>query len=388
MDATELKALQEEQLRLWEQFKSENDKRIGVLEKSGVDLGTKLATLDQMNGRFDEIETKMNRLRRADDYKPEQTEAAKVFWKQMRYGVDALEAAERKVLTVGDDTAAGYLAPKEYVLEIIKGETVFSPIRSIARIRQTSNRAIQIPRRTAQFAASWVAETGTRSETTGLTYGLEEIPAHEMYALVDISNQEIEDSAFDIEAEVRSECEAQFGVAEGTAFVSGTGVGKPLGFLPSVDANVGSTVSGSAAVIADADGQANGIITLFHAVKEAYAANGNWVLSRTTLGALRKLKDADKNYIWTPGVAGLIPNSIQGRPYIEATDMPSEAANAYPIAFGDFRRAYTIVDRVTISILRDPFTQAATGAVRFVARKRVGGKVVLAEAIRCLKCST
>ena len=81
-------------------------------------------------------------------------------------------------------------------------------------------------------------------------------------------------------------------------------------------------------------------------------------------------------------------NTILGHPYIEASDMADIGANAYPIAFGDFRRAYMIVDRVSLAVLRDPFTQATTGNVRYIARKRVGGQIVQAEAISKLKCST
>ncbi len=151
--------------------------------------------------------------------------------------------------------------------------------------------------------------------------------------------------------------------------------------------DVSSTNSGSAASIADSSGQANGLITLFHAVKTAYARNGRWTLNRATLGSARKLKDGNNNYIWQPGLASTLPATILGAPYVEATDMPDEAANAFPIAFGDFRRAYTIIDRVQMSILRDPFTQATSGNVRFIARRRVGGQVVLAEAIRKLKAA-
>ena len=74
-------------------------------------------------------------------------------------------------------------------------------------------------------------------------------------------------------------------------------------------------------------------------------------------------------------------NTILGQPYVEATDMPSIAQNAFPVAFGDFSKAYMIVDRVALAVLRDPFTQATTGNVRYIARRRVGGQVVQAEAL-------
>ena len=254
------------------------------------------------------------------------------------------------------------------------------------RVRQTSQKAVQIPKRTGQFAARRIHETGTKSETTGLAYGLEELTAPEMYALIDISNQMLEDSAFDMEAEVRLEAVEQFAVKEGAEFVSGTGVGEMEGIL--TNASVQSTNSGTSATIADADGQANGLITLFHAIKTAYTRDASWILNRTTLGSVRKLKDGDKNYIWMPGLAQGIPNTILGAPYVEMPDMPNEGAGLFPIGFGDFRRAYTMVDRIVMEMLRDPYTQATAGNVRYIFRRRLGGKVVLAEAIRLLKCST
>lgn len=293
---------------------------------------------------------------------------------------------EAKALNVSADTAGGYLAPTEYVMEIIKAVTLQSPARGLVRVRNTAMKSVQIPKRTGQFAAQRVAEQGTRSETTGLTYGLEELDAPEMYALIDISNQMLEDTAFDMEAEIREEASEQFAVKEGAEFVSGSGVGACEGIL--TNGSVAETVSGSATTIADANGQADGLLTLKHAIKSAYARNATWILNRTTIGSVRKLKDADKNYLWMPGIAQGRPNTIDGDPYAEFPDMPSEGGGLYPIAYGDFRRAYTLVDRVSMEMLRDPYTQATSGNIRFIFRRRVGGRVVLAEAIRKLKCST
>ncbi|MGE3741409.1 MAG: phage major capsid protein, partial [Geminicoccaceae bacterium] len=256
---------------------------------------------------------------------------------------------------------------------------------SLVRVRSTGSKSIMLPKRTGQFAARRVGEQETRSETTGLTWGMIEIVAPEMCALIDISRQNLEDSAFDLEAELRLEADEQFAVKEGAEVVSGTGVNQCEGFLTNND--VGTTVSGSAASVADADGQADGILTLKHSIKTAYTRNASWALNRTTLGSVRKLKDGNKQYIWMPGLALGKPNTIDGDPYVEVPDMPSEGANTYPIAYGDFARAYTLVDRLAMSLQRDNLTQATSGNVRFLFWKRVGGAVTLAEAIRKLKCS-
>lgn len=413
----------EKQGRAWEEFKKANDERIARVEKGlpTSDLDAKLAKMEKdiaaaegINAKLTqaeaeikaakekaaetekalgELEAKFNRIKlgKGGDEKKNWNDWAMAVIGAGTKGEVNLTADERKLLedvraeykamSVGNDTTGGYLAPVEYVREIIKGVTDISPVRQLARVRTTASKSIQLPKRTGQFAAVWVAEQGTKAETDGLRYGMLEIPTHEMYALIDISNQNLEDSAFNMADEIEMEATEQFAVAEGAAFVTGSGVGKPEGFV--TNSSVGITNSGSAAAIT-----ADGMLTLKHAVKTAYARNANWAMNRTTLGSVRKLKGSDNNYLWVPGIANGAPNTIDGDPYVEVPDMASEAANAKPLAYGDFRRAYTLVDRIVMELLRDPYTQATSGNVRFIFRRRLGGMVTLPEAIRIQKCST
>ncbi|MBB6224559.1 phage major capsid protein [Rhizobium leguminosarum] len=426
------KSAVEQVMSAFEEFKAANDNRLKEIEKKGAAdvvlsekveringaldkfekdnqkataelLETKKA-LDDEKKHVDELEEKLNRMslvgandnvRRAEVKSKANVWARAVFDASIigQHSITADQqkalaavTAEYKAMGIANDTTGGYLAPIEYIREIIKGVTDVSPARTLSRVRQTASKAITIPKRTGQFAAQWVADQGTKSETDGLRYGMWEIPTHEMYALIDISNQNLEDSAFNMEAEINFEATEQFAVAEGAAFVSGNGVGKPLGFLDA-SSGLSENVSGSAVTIADVDGQANGLLALKYALKTAYARNATWALNRTTLGSVRRLKDAQKGYIWMPGIAGQ-PNTIDGDPYVEVPDMPSEGAGAYPIAYGDFARAYTLVDRIQMEMLRDPYTQATSGNIRFIFRRRLGGQVTLAEAVRKLKCST
>lgn len=427
-ELTEVKQAQEAMASAFETFKEKNDARLDELEKKGdadplwndqlkrinafmdeqadkqKDLATK-SDLDAINEtqkalkseykeRFDKFEAALGRPMKGSPEESKQVlrEKKDVMLDWARKGPNEMDpemkqiAIEQKLLSVGNDVQAGFLAPPEWIQELIKAEVEMSPMRALARVRSTSRVSAHVPKRTGTFAGTWVAEQGTRSETTGLQYGLEEIPTHELYALVDVTEQMLEDSVFDLESELDMEFTEQFAVAEGTSFITGNGAGKPEGILE--HSAVATTVSGSAATIADANGQGNGIIDLYHDIKTAYARNASWVLNRSTLGEVRKLKDGNNNYIWQMGLGDLRPSTILSAPYTEMPDMPDQAANAKPIAFGDFRRAYTIMDRISMSVLRDPFTQATSGAIRFIARKRVGGQVVLAEAIRALICST
>jgi HK97 family phage major capsid protein len=392
--------------KAFEEFKDVNNQKIAELEKKGsVDPITeeKLQkvekTLDvyedfnqkatkifleqkNVNDKLEKMETAMKRPDAG--YSSEQIDlTAKSFEKLLRKGKESLDEMELKTLTVSNDTSGGYLAPPEYVREIIKKVTEISPIRSIARIRNTTNRSVQMPTRTGTFSASWTSEIGTRSESTGLTYGLEEIAAHELYALVDISEQDVEDPVFNMQDELSNEFAEQFAKAEGTSFVNGTAQGQPEGFM--VNGSVAETNSGNGTALT-----IDGLIDLYSAVKTDYARNGTFVMNRGTLGKIRQLNTGTGgSYVFQAGFSLQVgvPNTILGQPYVEATDMPDVGAGAYPVAFGDFRRGYAIVDRIALSILRDPYTQANTGSIRYIARKRVGGQVVLAEAIRKQKVS-
>ena len=338
---------------------------------------------DAQEEKLNKIETMVSRPGFDMSAKADESIEKKVFDKWLRKGKEALGPEEIKVLTASNDNTAGYLAPPEYVRELIKGIVEISPIRSISRVRSTTNRSVQIPKRTSTFAATFVAEQGTRSETTGYQVGLEEIPTHELYALVDISEQELEDSVFNLEQEMTSEFTEQFAKAEGNAFVSGNSVGKPEGIV--TNSSVGVTASG-----VSANFNANSLISLYHAVKPDYSRNGTFIFNRATLAAVRKLQDGSGQYVFQAGFSLQVgvPNTILGAPYVEATDVADIGSNAKAVFFGDFRRGYLIVDRVQMSVMRDPFTQATSGNVRYIARRRIGGQVILPEAIQILQCGS
>ena len=394
----DVKTLVSDMGHAFEEFKKSYDQKLENVEKGVQDttldgkitaLEAKLDQYEDVNQRIkasavtqDAIKEQMDRMetvmrRPNGGFTDKQIDAGvKAFDSYCRKGMEGITPDEKKALTVSNDTTGGYLAPPEYIRELIKNITEISPIRGISRVRQTGQRSIQIPKRTGTFAAQWVSEAGTRSETTGWQVGLEEIPAHEMYALVDISEQDLEDSVFNLEAEMQSEFTEQFAKAEGLAFVSGNAVGKPEGIL--TNASVAESNSGSGTLLT-----ADGLITMVHAIKSDYSRNGTFVFNRGSLAAIRKLKDAAGQYVFQAGMSlsGNMSATILGHSYVEATDMPSIAGGNFPVAFGDFRRGYLIVDRVAMAVLRDPFTQANTGNIRYIARRRVGGQVILPEAI-------
>jgi HK97 family phage major capsid protein len=389
----EMKAAVEELGRTWKAFREENDRLLAEGRQTQKEWTEKL---QRLNDRLDELDTKLNRRPAAPaNGEQEQTEQKRArkdaFLAFLRYGLEGLPE-QQKALLVKDavpgerkalSSAQGveFLASPEIVNEIIKGVVEFSPIRSIARIRTTSAKSVKIRKRAGTFAAAWTGKLAARTETTGLKYGLEEVPTHELYALVDVPFEDLEDADFNLEAELQTEAAEQFGVAEGKASITGDGAGELEGVL--TNAAIAYTPSGSSSAIT-----ADGMIDLYFSVKDSYARNGTWVIKRGTLGTIRKLKDGNSQYLWSPGLAGAVPSTILDRPYVESVDMPDVAANAFPVLFGDWRRGYLLIDRIQMAVTRDPFSQAANGAVRFHFRKRVGGQVVVAEALRKLKIAT
>ena len=398
MDNNEVKSAVETLGKTFESFKDANDERLKQIESKGASdpvTEEKLSKIDKELDKFADIEkslkaqevtaksaqeqmAKLETIMSRPDFgkgSPVESIQKKVYDKWIRKGKEGLSPDEVKVLTVSNDATAGYLAPPEYVRELIKGIIEYSPVRSLARVRTTSQRSIQVPKRTGTFSASWVAEEGTRSETTGYAVGLEEIPAHELYALVDISEQELEDSVFNLEAEMNSEFVEQFAKAEGNAFVSGNSVGKPQGLISNTSVGTITTAANDTLAAVDLIGAA-------HNVKSEYMRNSSWLFNRSTLSTIRKLLDGAGQYIFQPGIYQMgIGSNLLGHPVVEASDLADVADGTLPVVFGDIRRAYMIVDRISLSIMRDPFTQAASGNVRYIARRRVGGQVILPEAI-------
>jgi HK97 family phage major capsid protein len=186
---------------------------------------------------------------------------------------------------------------------------------------------------------------------------------------------------------------SKFGRTQNTAFVSGTGAGQPRGILtPTKAVDSGSGVArGSVGYLITgvagdwpANTPGNALIDLMYRLKIGYHANGKFLMNRATLGATRKLTAAgDYHYVWEPSFQAGTPSTILGAPVVVMEDMPAIADNAYPIAFGDWTQAYQIVDRIGISVLRDPYS--AKPFVLFYTRMRVGGDVVNYEAYKLLQ---
>ena len=233
------------------------------------------------------------------------------------------------------------------------------------------------------MGAGWTTETGAVSDTTTATIYKESIPTFELYAQPKATQRLIDDSAIDIEAWIAEKVADIFSRTENTAFISGNGTSQPKGILSYAAGTSWGQIqqisSGTSAAVT-----VTGLINLYYSLADEYARNSTFLMNRATVQAVRLLKDATSGqYLWQPSLAAGSPDTLMGLPVVQASDMPVPAASSLSIAVGDFKRAYKIVDRLGIRILRDPFTDKPF--VKFYTTKRVGGEVVDTNAIKLLK---
>ncbi|GGO55239.1 phage major capsid protein, HK97 family [Roseovarius pacificus] len=338
------------------------------------------ADTSKFSDRLDKLEAKSNRAKSDDDDDPdEQAEIEKKsFAVYLRKGNGATDE-EVKALTVSNDEQGGYLAPPEMSTEFIRDLVEFSPVRSVASVRNIGSPSVKYPKRTSGTNAQWEGEAEEAQESTA-TFGQLEVPAHKLMTYVDISNELLSDSGGTAESEVRLALAEDFGKKEGAAFVNGTGAGQPEGLM--THAGIGEYLNGHATTLS-----ADALVKMMYDLPAMYRNNGAWMMNGTSLGIVRTLKDGDGRFLWQPSFQAGQPETILGRPVIEAVDMPDIASGAFPILYGDFS-AYRIVDRLAMSILVNPYLLATKGLTRIHATRRVGGRVLQAARFRKLKMAT
>ena len=349
-------------------------------EKSNQDLMKKIneekASKEEVEAKFANLEAELKRGSLAGEQKEEASKELKSFEKFLCLGEKQFsKQIEEKTLRTDTDTNGGYLAPSQYVNEIIKEITEISPVRQVARVIRTNSKEIEIPKRTGLVSGGWVGELESSSSSNS-SYGMEKITVNKMMVYSDISVEMLQDAAFNMRQEISSDVAEDFAKLEGAAFINGNGVKKPEGLLSNAD--ISSFNSGAAAALT-----ADSLFEIQGELKAGYDLA--FMMNRKTLHQhVRTLKDNNGQYLLQLGL-GALPNTIAGLPYVLANDMPDVAANAFPILIGDYRKAFYIVDSAEVTVLEDPYTQAISGVRRFNFYKRVGGQVVLPEAVKKLK---
>ena len=297
---------------------------------------------------------------------------------------------EDKAMSTAVAADGGYLVDPQTAERIQSLLLSTSSLRSIANVVQVEASSFDVIVDRSEVGSGWATETAATTETATPIIERISIKLHELAAMPKASQRLLDDSAFDVEGWLAEKIATRFIRAEAAAFINGDGVDKPKGILlPTKVANaswtwgnIGYVPTGAAADFATTN-PADCIVNLVYALGADYRANATFVMNSKTVGAVRKMKDADGRFLWSDGLAAGEPSRLMGYPVLVSEDMPDIAANAFAIAFGDFRAAYTIAERPDLRILRDPFS--AKPNVLFYANKRVGGDITDFAAIKLLR---
>lgn len=377
--------------RTFEAFKSEHTEELKALKKGQEDV-VKSEKVDRINASLGDLQAAM-------DAQAQQIAALKLGGAGTSAGpvdaeyTDAFRSHFRKgdisaALNKGADAEGGYLAPVEWDRTITEKLVQVSPMRQIASVQTISGTGFRKLFQAAGFGSGWVGETAARPQTSTPTFGHLDYTPGEIYANPAATQQMLDDAAINLEQWIANEVEGEFSYQEGLAFVAGDGVNKPRGFLTYATGGSGAALHPWGAIPTTTVASATVITTdqlidMVYSLPGQASQNARFVANRNTLATIRKMKDGQGNYLWQPSFTEGQPQNVLAYPVTEMAAMPNIAANAMPIAFGDFRRGYLIVDRTGVRVLRDPYTNKPY--VHFYTTKRVGGGLLNPEYLRVLR---
>ncbi len=286
---------------------------------------------------------------------------------------------ETRLLSVDRDPGGGYWVKPEMSARIATIVRETSPVREFSTVETIGSDSLELIVDEDQAGFGWVSEQATRPETTTPDIGKQTIHAHELYAEPRVTQKLLDDAGFNVENWLALKVADRFARAENTAHVNGTGVGQPRGILTypagTARGQIDQINSGSSGAVT-----ADGLLDLIYSLKGPYLRNARFMMQRLTIRDVRKLKDGQSQYLWAPGLQPGEPSLLLGYPVHQADDVAAISAGSLSIIFGDFSRGYTIVDRIGIRVLRDPYTTKPY--IKLYTTRRTGGDVVIFEALK------
>jgi len=284
----------------------------------------------------------------------------------------------KNALKVGSDPDGGYLVPDEFehtLIEALEDENIF---RKLATVIKTDSGDRQIPVVATKGTAAWVEEEALIPESSD-TFSQVTLNAYKVATMIKVSTELLNDSAFSLEAYIAKEFARRVGVKEEEAFFVGNGTAKPTGILADTGgAPVAKVAANATAVTLDE------VLDLFYALRAPYRAKASFITNDTTMKKIRKLKDANGQYMWQPSIKEGTPDMIVGKPIHTSVFVPEMEAGAKALVFGDYSY-YWIADRQSRTFQRLNELFATTGQVGFIATQRVDGKLILPEAVKVLQ---
>jgi len=392
----ELKDMLEMQNKAFREFREANDARLKALESKGsVDplLEEKIdkanAAITAIGKQMDEIEKKAGRPGGIGvSMNVRNSEQRKSFEKFLRTGQKDYDYT-KKSFSILSGPDGGYAAPEELDSKLQKYLYDASSMRQISTVVQSYSGDYKVAINTGGLAAGWVGETDGRPETATPSIALSSAPAGELYCNPAATKWMIDDAGFDLTEWLMVEINGKFASMEGDAFISGDGNNKPKGFLAYSSATTDDSTRAFGTlkhVVADAATSIamDELIDFSMDLRGVYRRNAVWLMNSATAAMLRKLKSSTGgDYLWQPSLQVGQPSMLLGFPVYLDESMPSVATGTVPIAFGDFRQGYRIIDRTPLQVLRDDLTNKPY--VHFYSTKRVSGMLTDSNAIRLFK---
>ncbi len=298
------------------------------------------------------------------------------FWKHMR-DIERRNPELRNALQVGELSEGGYTVPDEFENTLIEGLQEENIMRGLAHVITTSSGDRKIPIVTSKGSASWVEEEAAIPESDD-SFGQISLSAHKVGCMIRVSEELLHDSAFDLASYIANEFVRRVGAAEEEAILTGDGAHKPTGLLhATLGAETGVTAAAAAAITADE------LIDLQHSLKGGYRRRACYIMNDATVKLLRKLKDGNGQFLWSPGLLAGQPDVLLNQKVMISNYMPMATAGNKAILYGDFSY-YWLADREGRSLQRLNELYAVTDQIGFKVTQRVDGRLVLREAVKCL----
>lgn len=392
--------------RTFGEFREANDRRLGELERGRADV-VSAEKVDRINGEVSRLDAAVreineavaaNRAGLADGARSTQSaelrEYAGAFERYFRRGDAVAELpglAARAALSTDSNPDGGYVVPQVIDTEITRVLGTQSLMRNLATVLTVGADYTGL-HNIGGASAGWVGEGGARPETNTPKLAQIKFPTGELYAMPAATQRMLDDASLDIAAWLSAEVNVTFAEQEGAAFISGDGVNKPRGILAQKTALQAATTAWDAVnfVKSGAAGTLgtnpfDTLVNLVHSLKSGYRVEASFLMNDLTTADIRKVKDTTGNYIWQPATAVDMPSTVLGKAVNTDDNMPDLANDAFPVAFGAWKRAYYVLDRGPVTLLRDPYS--AKPYVLFYTTKRVGGDVRDHKAYKLLKTS-
>lgn len=403
MDPKELAELLRKQGEAWEEFKRANDARIKAIEagQATTDHDATLAKINEaladLRAQLTEVEKKAGRpaAGASDQKTAEQIEHTKAFGRFVRKGdTSNLAELQRKAMNSGTDPEGGYLILPEMDMTIDRVAPTISAMYRVANVVTIGTAKYEKMAKKTGMSMRRVDDGEGGGETTEPTYAKLAIEVFTAEVEPWVNNETLEDAFINLEADLAGEAAIGFAEGAGTEFITGNGVGKARGITAYTNVanasyswgNIGYIASGKSAAFASV-APADKLIDLQHALKQQYRPGAVWMTNDATLGLLRQFKDSSgAYYMWQPDTTAGFGGRLLGSPVEIDDNFAAVGAGTYSLAYGNFQRGYTIVNRTGTTLIRDNLT--TKGVTKFNFRRRFGGGIVNFEAIKLMKFAT